>query len=171
MNKRNFVALIHALSGAAALIASVMTRHQIGIPEQPIKTIGYAVFALGCLIFVYSLLFLRGAFTANVDPVSEKLVTGGPYRLVRHPVYLAMLVMCLGLAVGLRSWLGIALITIVFLPSTVYRARLGEAALDQKFGEEWRAYRQRSHFILPFNSSRAYGCLTTRWSRPGQPGV
>ena len=150
MKKKDLVALIHALSGAAALIASPAAKGQIAIPEQPIKAIGYAVFTLGCLLFVYSLLFLGRAFMGIVDPVSERLATGGPYRIVRHPVYLAMLVMCLGLAVGLRSWLGIALTIAAFLPSTVYRARLEEAALADKFGEEWEAYRDRSHFIIPF---------------------
>jgi protein-S-isoprenylcysteine O-methyltransferase Ste14 len=150
MDKKDLAALTHALSGAAALIASIMAKGQIGIPEQPIKVIGYGIFALGGLVFAYSLLFLRSAFMGNIDPVSEELVTGGPYRVVRHPVYLAMLVMCLGIAIGLRSWLGIALTTIVYFPSAVYRARLEEAALDEKFGEEWKAYRDRSHFIIPF---------------------
>lgn len=150
MNRKDFVALIHALAGAAALISSVMVRGQIRIPEQPIKAIGFGVFALGCLVFAYSLLFLRRAFTGNVDPVGEKLVTGGPYRVVRHPVYLAMLIMCLGFALGLRSWLGIALSVIVFFPSAIWRAKLEETALGRKFGEEWEADRERSHFILPF---------------------
>jgi len=150
MKKKDLVALTHALSGAAALIASIAAKGQIGIPEQPIKAIGYAVFALGCLLFVYSLLFLRRAFMGNVDPVSEKLVTGGPYRVVRHPIYLAMFVMCLSLAVGLRSWLGIALTIVAFFPSAVYRARLEEAALADKFGGEWKVYRDHSHFIIPF---------------------
>ena len=42
-------ALVYALSGAAALIASVMARGQIGVPEQPIKAIGYGVLASGRL--------------------------------------------------------------------------------------------------------------------------
>jgi protein-S-isoprenylcysteine O-methyltransferase Ste14 len=61
-----------------------------------------------------------------------------------------MLVMCLGLAVGLRSWLGIGVSILVFLPSAIWRARLEEAALSSKFGEEWIAYQKRTHFLLPF---------------------
>ena len=150
MKKKDLVALGHALSGAAALIASIVTKGQIGIPEQPIKVIGYVIFSFGCLFYIYSLLFLRGAFTGNVDPVSKNLVIGGPYRVVRHPLYLAMLVMCLGLAVGLRSWTGIALTIIVFFPSAVYRARLEEVALHDRFGEGWKAYRDCTRFIIPY---------------------
>ena len=150
MRKNDLIALTHALSGAAAVIASIMVKGQIRIPVEPIKSIGFAIFVLGCLVFAYALLFLRRAFTENIDPVSEKLVTGGPYRRVRHPVYLAMLVMSLGLAAGLRSWLGIALTVIVFFPLAVFRARLEEVALENKFGQEWKAYLDHSHFIIPF---------------------
>lgn len=150
MNKKDLAALIHALSGAAALIASVMTSGQIAVPEQPVKSIGYAVFALGCSLFIYSLLFIRKAFMGEVDPVSESLVIRGPYHIVRHPIYLAMLVMCLGAAIGLRSLLGIALTAIVFFPTAVYRAKLEEAALYKKFKEEWKAYSDRTKFIIPF---------------------
>ena len=150
MKKKDLVALCHALSGTAALIASILTKGQIDIPEQPIKTIGYVVFALGCLLFVYSLLYLRGAFMGNIDPVGEKLVVDGPYRVIRRPLYLTMLVMCLGLAVGLRSWMGITLTIIIFFPLTVYRARLEEVALHDKFGEEWKTYCDHTRFIIPF---------------------
>jgi protein-S-isoprenylcysteine O-methyltransferase Ste14 len=150
MNKKDIIASIHAFSGAAAIVASVKARDTIGMPEQPIRAIGYGVFALGCFLFAHSLFYIRGAVRGNVDPVGDRLVTGGPYRFVRHPVYLAMLVMCLGLTVGMRSWLGIALTAMVFFPAAVYRARLEEAALGQEFGEQWNAYRRRTHFIVPF---------------------
>ncbi len=150
MKKQDLPALVHALSGVAALLASVTTQHQIVIPAQTAKTIGYAVFAMGGLLFAYSLLHLRAAFSGNIDPIGDKLITHGPYRLVRHPVYLAMIGMCLGVAFGLRSCLGIAASIMVFLPSAIWRATLEEAALSRKFGDEWSAYRKRTRFLLPF---------------------
>jgi protein-S-isoprenylcysteine O-methyltransferase Ste14 len=141
MSKNDLVALVHALLGTAAVIASIMSKGQFGIEERPVKTIGFAAFLLGTLLFAYAVSFLRKAFMGNVDPVGEALVTTGLYRLVRRPVYLAMLVMCLGLAIGLRSLLGLALTAFGFLPTAVYRARLEEQALEAKYGEEWRVYR------------------------------
>ena len=49
------------------------------------------------------------------------------------------LVMCLGLAVGLRSLTGIAITAFLFFPSAIYRGGLEEAALPEKFGVEWKA--------------------------------
>lgn len=149
MSRNDLVALSHALLGVAAIIVSVIARGQIGIPAQPVKSIGFATFGLGGLLFAWSLLFLRGAFTGNVEPVGEGLVTNGPYRFVRHPVYLAMLVMSLGLAIGLRSVIGLAITLFAFFPAAIYRARLEERALEAKYGHEWTVYRERTHFIVP----------------------
>ena len=149
MSMKDFVALLHALTGAGAIIASIMAKGQIGIPEEPVKSLGFGIFVVGSLLFAWSLLHLRGAFTGNVDPVTNRLVTTGPYRFVRHPVYLAMIGMVFGLAIGLRSVLGIALIVLTFIPSAICRARLEEAALEEKFGDAWIAYRSRTRFILP----------------------
>jgi protein-S-isoprenylcysteine O-methyltransferase Ste14 len=149
MSKNDLVAVAHALLGAATLIASIMAKGQFGITERPVKTIGSAVFALGALLFAYAALLLGKAFMGKVDPVSEALVTAGPYGLIRHPVYLAMLVMCLGPAIGLRSLLGLALLAFGFLPAAICRARLEERALEARFGEEWKAYRDRTWFMFP----------------------
>lgn len=149
MSRNNLVALVHALLGTAAMLASVMTRGQIRIEEQPVKAIGFVVFALGGSLFAYSAFLLGKAFMGNVDPVGEALVTKGPYRVVRHPVYLAMVVMCVGLGIGLRSLLGLALAVFGFFPAAVFRARLEERALEAKYGEEWKVYRDRTRFFFP----------------------
>ena len=149
MSTKDLVSLLHALTGAGAIIASFMAKGQIGIPPQPVKSLGLGIFVAGSLLFVWSLLHLRAAFRGNVDPVTDRLVTTGPYRIVRHPVYLAMVVMAFGLALGLRSVLGIALTALTFIPSAIYRARLEEQSLEERFRDAWTAYRSRTRFIVP----------------------
>ncbi|MGD1995302.1 MAG: isoprenylcysteine carboxylmethyltransferase family protein [Anaerolineae bacterium] len=150
MRKKNLVALFHALSGAAGILVSLFSKGQIRLPEQPVKSVGFTIFGLGGLLFAYAVAYLRGGFEGNVDPVTEDLVTEGPYRFVRHPLYLAMLVMCMGLAIGLRSICGLAMTVLVFFPLCIYRARLEEEALELRFGKEWRDYSDRTDFIIPF---------------------
>lgn len=150
MSGKNVVALFHALSGAACMVVSLFAAGQMAIPEQPIKAIGLTVFALGGLFFAYAVAYLRAAFQGNVDPVTDRLVTDGPYRLVRHPLYLAMVVMCGGLSLGLRSVVGLLLSAFVFFPLSVVRARLEEEALGSRFGEDWDEYASRTGFMVPF---------------------
>lgn len=149
MSKGNFVALMHALSGAGALIAGITTKGGFLKTADGLKPVGHAVFGAGMLLFVISVLFLRDAFRGNVDPVTEHLVCKGPYRWVRHPLYLSMLITIVGLAIGTRSIWGLALSLGVFLPLTVLRAKLEEAALHAKFGTAWEAYAAKTRFIIP----------------------
>ncbi|NIM95233.1 MAG: hypothetical protein GTO18_16165 [Anaerolineales bacterium] len=150
MNKENLVALFHALAGAASLVASFATRGQLVIPEEPIKTIGFIIFGLGVLLFTYALFYLREAFGGNVQPVTEELITAGPYKFVRHPLYLAMLIMCLGLGIAMRSIWGLAIALLLFFPLCIYRAKLEEASLLDKFEEEWEDYAKGTKLIIPF---------------------
>ena len=150
MNKGNVVALFHALSGAGCLIASFLTRGQIEISEEPIKTVGFTIFGLGIILFGFTVFYLQDAFRGNVAPITETLITTGPYMQVRHPLYLAMLIMCLGLAIGMRSVLGMVIALAAFFPLCIYRARLEEDALHEKFGIEWEEYSGRTNFLIPF---------------------
>ena len=59
MSKNDLVALVHALLGTAAVIASIMSKGQFGIEEQPVKTIGFAAFLLGALLLAHAVPFLR----------------------------------------------------------------------------------------------------------------
>ncbi len=78
----------------------------------------------------------------------QKLVTGGPYQWVRHPMY-----SWFGLS-GLATFLITAngLVGIVFLVYCLVAASMvgaEESNLIEKFGDEYRAYRQRTRRFLP----------------------
>ncbi len=79
---------------------------------------------------------------------SQKLVTGGPYQWVRHPMY-----SWFGLS-GLATFLITAngLVGIVFLVYGLVAAWMAgaeESNLIEQFGDEYRAYRQRTGRFLP----------------------
>jgi protein-S-isoprenylcysteine O-methyltransferase Ste14 len=150
MAKVNLVALSHALSGAAAMIASLYTKDGILASVQIIRPLGFAIFGGGMLLFAVTIVYLGRAFLGEVEPVTDRLITTGPYRFVRHPLYLGMFVAVMGTAVALRSLWGILITLAVFVPLGLYRARLEEEALARRFGEEWQAYARRTHFLLPW---------------------
>jgi protein-S-isoprenylcysteine O-methyltransferase Ste14 len=83
--------------------------------------------------------------TQKNDP---ELVTSGPYRLVRHPIYSGILSAGVGTAVAL-SWIGltaIALIGIYFL----YSARVEERYMDTRFPDAYPAYKRSTKMLVPF---------------------
>jgi protein-S-isoprenylcysteine O-methyltransferase Ste14 len=79
----------------------------------------------------------------------HKLVTDGPFGVVRHPIYLAMGLLLLSPVIGFSSWLGAGLSIILFVAGTVMRVRAEEAVLTQEFGGEYAAYKERVPAFLP----------------------
>jgi protein-S-isoprenylcysteine O-methyltransferase Ste14 len=149
MGRANLVALLHALSGATALIAGVYTQTGFMASAGFIKPLGLAIFGAGMVLFAVAAAYLKRAFLGDVEPATDKLVTTGPYRLVRHPLYLGMFVAAFGVAVAFRSLWGWLITLAVFAPAGLWRARLEEQALARRFGEEWERYARCTRFVLP----------------------
>jgi protein-S-isoprenylcysteine O-methyltransferase Ste14 len=77
---------------------------------------------------------------------NPELVTSGPYRLVRHPIYTALAAMLIGTSLVFPVAAIPCAITIVY---TVFAARREERDMEQRF-PAYAEYRQRSKFIVPF---------------------
>lgn len=91
----------------------------------------------------------------------QELVTGGPYRWVRHPLYSTGIGLFLGIALMAANafilvWTVVALLGVRF--GVVPRE---EAALISRFGDEYRRYRARTGALVP---NRGGG---PRWSADG----
>lgn len=69
------------------------------------------------------------------------LVTSGPFRLVRHPMYFGAVLAGLGTLLLYRTWTMVVIC--LHLPVFFVRARREEEVLEQEFGDEWRLYRAR----------------------------
>jgi protein-S-isoprenylcysteine O-methyltransferase Ste14 len=104
---------------------------------------------VSAVIFVYTVAYLRKGFFGETEPVLDHLVTRGPYRFCRHPLYLSFIVLIFGLDLWLGSFLGVAHTLFLSIPSAVYRARVEDGLLREKFGTEWVAYAERVGFLIP----------------------
>ncbi len=76
------------------------------------------------------------------------LITDGPYRWVRHPYYLAVLLLLVGAVVAFRS-LPAVMLLIPAVRVTVDRARREEHNLRLRFGGRHEVYCRRVPFLLP----------------------
>lgn len=106
---------------------------------EPLKI---GLFLAGGVLFGWSALTLRkhGTTMEHHEPTTE-LVTRGPYGFSRHPIYLALVLLLLGMAIQAGS-LWFALVTVAFWAAlqwlTVSRE---EAYLSREFGDEYARYR------------------------------
>jgi protein-S-isoprenylcysteine O-methyltransferase Ste14 len=76
---------------------------------QSLRLVGLSIFALALALIIWAMRTNR--FFSSVIRLQEdrghELVTGGPYRWVRHPGYIAALLFCLSSAFALGSWLAL----------------------------------------------------------------
>ena len=77
------------------------------------------------------------------------LVTTGPYRLVRHPIYLGLVLLAAGEALAFSSLPAFAMVLFGIIPTFAWRARAEEKLLSRIFGERYGAYQKRTKMIIP----------------------
>ena len=90
--------------------------------------------------------------TGNGTPLytrpAKALVTTGPYRLIRNPLYLGGFLIYLGIIIVIPS-LFLAILGLIGLPITFIGIVRDEKGLETKFGEDYRRYKQRVPGWIP----------------------
>jgi protein-S-isoprenylcysteine O-methyltransferase Ste14 len=111
--------------------------------------VGLVLFGVGLAFAIWARLHIgRNWGTPMTQKVEPELVTSGPYRLVRHPIYTGILTAGIGTAVGL-SWIwliAVALAGTYF----IYGATVEERFLSEQFPDAYAAYKRSSKMLVPF---------------------
>lgn len=150
MRREAHAPLIFVLAVLGVLGIGWLTRCSLPIPRQLGRALGAAIFLVGMGAFVWIVAHLKEAFLGEVAPVTDRLIKNGPYHWVRHPLYLSMIIVLLGIAIAFRSLWGVVGVFVLFLPAVVYRAKLEDIALSQKFGSDWKDYASNTAFLIPW---------------------
>jgi len=100
----------------------------------------------GMSLAINALRWLGRSF--SIFPEARQLVTDGPYRVVRHPLYVAEALSTLGITLQLRQPLGLLIAAAIFLGQF---ARMGfeEEVLERSF-PEYGEYKKRTFRLIPF---------------------
>lgn len=113
---------------------------------QPVCALAGLVCSLtGYAVCLWALCHLRRSFALWVSV--REVVTGGPYRYVRHPIYLGYFLDQIGLLLASGS-LGYLLLSWVYAMFQIQRARMEESKLGEA-SRDYRLYTQRTGFLLP----------------------
>lgn len=121
-----------------------------GTPRVILIVAGLALMVFGAGFNIYGRAALKANW-ANQIKIYEghTLVTGGPYALVRHPLYASLIWMALAGSVIYANALALALTFGVFVPMMYVRARKEEALLLEAFGERYARYRAQTGMFFP----------------------
>lgn len=112
--------------------------------------VGLAMLVVGLSVAFTGVFTLKRFYSSSlVIRERHQLITHGPYRFVRHPVYFGALVACFGAPIYASSLLGFAIMT-ALIPLVLNRIRMEEELLLGEFGDAYRKYRETTKKLIPF---------------------
>ena len=144
---------LSGLLGFGGLLAyfafpSLLEPTQVPVPPA-LRWLGLALAFASALGTVWIFRTLGSNVTRTVVArEGATLVTEGPYRYVRHPLYTNGVLAFTALSLVTRSWWFVACVLAGFILLAI-RTRQEEANLEERFGDAWRRYAARTGRFLP----------------------
>jgi protein-S-isoprenylcysteine O-methyltransferase Ste14 len=124
-------------------------QNRLASHNELVLTIGFIIFLAGLFTAIWARIHLGKNWGM---PMSTKqnpeLVTSGPYRYIRHPIYTGILLAMIGS--GLASslfWLTVFAITAIYF---VYSAVQEEKLMTEQFPKVYPSYKNKTKMLIPF---------------------
>jgi len=137
----------------AAALAVVLIRffrwNRLAAPEPVVQVVGATLFIAGLGVAVWARVHLGRNWGMPMTRKDEpELVTSGPYRLIRHPIYSGILLAFVGTALATNLyWLIVFAVMGVYF---VHSATVEEKLLTSSFPDAYPSYRARTKMLIPF---------------------
>ena len=145
-----FVANVGAWSLFAGLLI-VRSGETEAVTALLLAATGTVVAVGGSAVILWSRANLGEAWSFIPTAAEQSgLVSTGPYRLVRHPIYLGLSMVAVGQAIAFSSGPAFVVVLVAMIPSLVWRARVEEDLLTTVFGDRYRHYKRRTSMIVPY---------------------
>lgn len=87
--------------------------------------------------------------TVMVSP-GQPVIRAGPYRFLRHPSYLGILLVLAGLGLTYGNWLSLAVLILLPFGGLINRIHVEEAALSAALGPAYASYAATRKRLIPF---------------------
>src|SRR3989344_6445503 len=122
--------------------------------------IGSAIFLSAILLRRWGIKTLGNQWAIHVAGPSKlnnelTLITTGPYKYVRHPIYLSYILDLMGLAVAFSAFYALFFVIIINVPSYILRSLFEEKSALKRFGQQYSEYKNKTSFMIPLKKLRA----------------
>ena len=141
---RRFAVIFVAFSGTFAAIGASFLPG--GTRRDGLVVVADILATAGLAYSVWGLAYLRRSF--SIIPEARRLVTGGPYGLSRHPLYLGEVTTAIGVNMATAGWLS-GLAIVYFIACELMRIRWEERILALTFPSEYPEYARRVPRYIP----------------------
>lgn len=118
--------------------------------SSEVRWIGFALGIVSVCMLRWIHRHLSRNFTGTVQiRPGGHVVTTGPYKYVRHPMYIAFLTLGTGILLLTSNWFLGGGLLLIFLIVIVVRTPIEEHALEKQYGDAYRAYKKRTGAMFP----------------------
>lgn len=158
--RRSGIAVVHAdvrgalvplLTVAATILLAILRLLKLkqSFHVSALETVGVVIIYSGLFMAIWARVNLGSSWDRPVTtPIKLHLVTRGPYRLVRHPIYTGLNLAVLGSALVFGGpWFIILAIGLAF---AVHSSFQEEKILTEKLPREYSAYKRRTKMCIPY---------------------
>jgi protein-S-isoprenylcysteine O-methyltransferase Ste14 len=155
---RGSLVIVIVSGGVAVALAAVFsTKLPFATIAPGLIVVRYVVFILGLVAIIggsalrqWAVSTLGASFTFDVRVASDqRVVTGGPYRFLRHPSYTGLIVSYIGLGLAFGNWVCVAILAILPTAGLVYRIHVEESALREKLGQDYVQFAAGRKRLVP----------------------
>jgi protein-S-isoprenylcysteine O-methyltransferase Ste14 len=131
------------------LVRSRVFKGQTITDDPLLEGIGLAIFASGLAVAVWARVQLgRNWGMPMSEKVDPELVTTGPYRRIRHPIYSGIILALVGTAVAV-SWYSLIIVAVAGA-YFVYSAVMEERYMTKRFPRTYPDYQRSTKMLIPF---------------------
>lgn len=121
------------------------------VADSAVRWAGVVFYGAGVGLRLWGIIHLKEQFTRNVSVrEGDRLISTGPYRLLRHPLYTGLLIIILGFALSNGSLAGFLIGGVAVGGSLLYRIRLEEAMLTEEHGDKYVNWCRKRYRLIPF---------------------
>jgi protein-S-isoprenylcysteine O-methyltransferase Ste14 len=121
--------------------------------DMSLRYVGLAVAAASAAFGAWAMWSLGRSYGIRMDVFEgHSLKTAGPYGLVRHPMYLGIVLFHVGASLAMESALLLAITALFVVPYTAVRVTAEEKVLREAFGEGYLRYAERVGALIPFRA-------------------
>jgi protein-S-isoprenylcysteine O-methyltransferase Ste14 len=144
------LALLHFGAIFAYLVNPPLLRWSAFEVATPIRWIAILTSCLGAAGEIWAAVSLGASYSPLLRVTEERVVvTVGPYRWIRHPLYAFALPLMGGWGVAAGSWFIVATATVLVMVLMIIRVPREEAMMLQGFGESYLHYMTRTGRFVP----------------------
>jgi len=115
-----------------------------------LRYLGICLYLAGAFLMNWAIVWLGRHFSVQVTlQPDHRLITSGPYRIVRHPRYAGIALCFLGVALVFASAVGL-LLNILLVATLIWRVRDEERLMAAAFPTEWPEYARTTARLIPY---------------------